>query len=206
MRAKRILVALYFCSIVLLIALLVFPIRSGLIRLLIVGSAAAVFAGAAIWVRPWRVKCLLLGGLALAIGAVALLPARPIDAGQLRNQYVQALRSYDGTRYVWGGENQLGIDCSGIVRAAWVDCQFRLGIKTANPQLLRSAFEAWWFDSSARNLSSGYSGRTRELHSGKSVRANEDRGLLPGDFALVANGVHALAYLRDQKWIEADPC
>ncbi|MBI3986575.1 MAG: C40 family peptidase [Lentisphaerae bacterium] len=29
---------------------------------------------------------------------------------------VQCLRRYEGTLYVWGGENRRGIDCSGLVR------------------------------------------------------------------------------------------
>ena len=29
--------------------------------------------------------------------------------------------------------------------------------------------------------------------------------LLPGDLAITANGIHAMCYLGDHRWIEADP-
>jgi NlpC/P60 family len=41
---------------------------------------------------------------------------RQIGAETLRSTYLRSLYSYMGTTYVWGGENQLGIDCSGLVR------------------------------------------------------------------------------------------
>src|SRR5207253_6882972 len=85
------------------------------------------------------------------------------------------------------------------------DSQLRLGSKTGNPRLIRSAMSAWWFDASAKELSLGFGGRTRKLHTAKSIRANRDEQLSPGDFAIIARGVHALAYLGDHSWIEADP-
>jgi hypothetical protein len=205
MRSKRIGAGLYFCSVALLLALLIFPIRSGLVRLLIVSSAAAVLIGPVIWIRNARLRFALPGVLLLTILAIALLPGKQGNPAELRTQFVKALRRYEGNRYVWGGENGRGVDCSGIVRAAWIDAQFRLGIKTTNPRFLRNALSVWWHDASAKELSLGFSGRTRELHSANSIRANGDAQLLPGDFAIVARGVHALAYLGEHTWIEADP-
>jgi energy-coupling factor transporter transmembrane protein EcfT len=205
MRPKRIWVGLYFCCVALLLALLVFPIRSGLVRLLIVFSGAVVLFGAFVWIRTLRLRFALAGVLILIILAIALLPGKQGNPTELRTEFVRALRRYKGNRYIWGGENGRGVDCSGIVRTAWIDAQLRSGIKTANPRLLRNAVSAWWHDASAKELSLGYSGRTRELHAAKSIRANEDARLLPGDFAIVARGVHALAYLGEHTWIEADP-
>jgi hypothetical protein len=205
MRLRRILAGLHFCLGALLFALLVFPIRSGMIRLLIAVSAGVFLVGLSMWVRNLRVRYGFLGILLLAGLAIAFLPAKSVDQARLRVHYVDALRRYEGDRYVWGGENGRGVDCSGIVRAAWIDSQWRLGIKTGNPQLIREAVSAWWSDASAKELSLGFGGRTRELHTAKSIRAHGDEKLSPGDFAIVAHGVHALAYLGDHAWIEADP-
>lgn len=205
MQPRRGLIGLYGLCVALLIALSIYPVRSGAVRLLIAGCVIASTVGAPLFLRRKSAKAFLLGLIALLCAFVVLLPGRPVHAEQLRTKYVEALSHYVGGRYVWGGENARGVDCSGIVRAAWFDAQIQLALKTANVQLLRQALSAWWFDASAKELAAGYGGRTRPLHSAKSIRANRDEGLLPGDFAIVARGVHALAYLGDQTWIEADP-
>jgi hypothetical protein len=205
MRLRRIFASLHFCVSVLLIALLVCPIRSGAIRLLIVSSAGVFLVGLSMWIRKPRVRYGFLGVLLLMPFALAFLPYKAANQARLRAKYVDALRRYEGDRYVWGGENGRGVDCSGIVRAAWIDSQFCSGITTGNPRLVREAVSAWWSDASAKELSLGFGGRTRELHASKSIRANGDEQLSPGDFAIVAHGVHALAYLGNHTWIEADP-
>jgi len=203
--SKRITAVLYVCCAALLIGLLIFPIRSGAVRLLIIVSAVVTVFGAPLFLRRKSARIVALSMVTLVCGAIAFLPGRSPSMRQLRSAYVDALRCYESDRYVWGGENARGVDCSGIVRAAWFDAQLRLGIRSANPQLIRSALSVWWFDASAKELAAGYSGRTHAMHSAKGIRANNDEGLLPGDFAIVARGVHALAYLGNQTWIEADP-
>jgi hypothetical protein len=205
MLSKRVMVVLYACCAALLIGLLLFPVRSGAIRLLIIASAVVAIFGAPLFLRSNSARIVVLSMMALACGAITFLPGRSPSVEQLRPAFVEALRRYEGDRYVWGGENARGVDCSGIVRAAWFDAHMRLGLGSANPQLVRDALSIWWFDASAKELSAGYGGRTRALHSARSIRANNDEGLLPGDFAIVARGVHALAYLGNQTWIEADP-
>jgi len=204
MSLRRVTPVLYACCAVLLVGLITYPVRSGPVRLLIVLAGAVVIFGGLFFFKNkfvrWAGVSIILVGFALLF-----LPGRSLSGQELQSAYVQALRRYEATRYVWGGENALGVDCSGIVRAAWFDTQMRLGIKSANPLLLRRALTTWWFDASARELAAGHSGRTRVLHSAHSIRANQDAGLFPGDFAIVARGVHALAYLGDHTWIEADP-
>lgn len=142
MRLRRILAGIHFCLGALLIVLLIYPIRSGGIRLLIVFRASAFLIGLSMWIRNWRVRCGFLGILLLTGLAIAFLPGKSVDQTRLRAQYVDALRRYEGHGYVWGGENGRGVDCSGIVRAAWIDSQLRLGIKTGNPRLIRGATSA----------------------------------------------------------------
>jgi hypothetical protein len=205
MRLKRVGAGLHVCAGVVLVALLFYPVRSGLIKLIMVASAATVLIGLCFWIRKPVVRFLALGVLLAAGLAVLFLPGRSVPTSELQRKYVDALRSYEGVSYVWGGEGRLGVDCSGIVRSAWVDSHLRLGMSSASPELIRRAISTWWFDASAKELSAGFSGRTRQLHSAKSIRVNQDQGLQPGDVAVVAQGVHALAYLGDHTWIEADP-
>src|SRR5580658_7227415 len=52
----------------------------------------------------------------LTVLLVAVCPGKPYDVHALRIAYVDRLRAYVGVKYVWGGENMLGVDCSGLVR------------------------------------------------------------------------------------------
>jgi hypothetical protein len=181
------------------------PVRSTLARLALIAGVAGVWGGAL--ALSWRIRWLRVFGLALAamLGALLVLPGRPHDPARLRDQYVKSLVTYDSTRYVWGGETGRGIDCSGLIRSALVDATLRQGLVTLNPCLLRQALTVWWHDSSAAGLKEGYGGRTAVLTTSPSLNALDPSLILPGDFAVTSNGVHALAYLGRGKWIEADP-
>jgi hypothetical protein len=187
------------------LAILLFPIRFGGLRLALVLALFVLWAGA-LWLfreRRWvRRACL---GLAALAGAIVLLPGSTDDPGALRRAYVRALGSYEGVRYVWGGETRLGIDCSGLPRRALIDAHLNRGIRTANPRLLRRALDLWWHDSSARALQHGYRGQTRFLLAARGLNALDHARLLPGDIAVTANGLHALVYVGSRTWIEADP-
>jgi hypothetical protein len=163
MRLKRIASGLHICSILACVGLLIYPIRSGPIKLLIVVCGVAAMFGILLWIRRPAVRWGLLSLLLCAALAVAFVPRRSLPRSDLQAEYVRNLRRYEGTRYVWGGESWMGVDCSGIVRSAWIDAHFRLGITSARPDLIRTALSAWWFDASAKELSLGYSGRARRL-------------------------------------------
>jgi hypothetical protein len=63
----------------------------------------------------------------------------------------------------------------------------------------------WWHDSSAMALRDGYRGWTAELFRGDTVTGADASRLRAGDLAVTADGVHVMAYLGSQTWIEADP-
>jgi len=134
-----------------------------------------------------------------------LLPGKPVDADALRNDYVQRMRGYLGTRYVWGGETSLGIDCSGLPRRALRDALWAEGLHHLNGTAFRMWLEQWWFDSSARAMGRGYRGRTKSLGVTGPLWSLVSQNLQPGDLAIRGDGVHVVAYLGDHQWIEADP-
>jgi cell wall-associated NlpC family hydrolase len=115
------------------------------------------------------------------------------------------LRGYEGTRYVWGGENRLGIDCSGLVRKALVNANVSEGVRSLNPSALRTAISLWWNDCSARALGEGHRELTQHLFDASSINQLDFAKLQSGDLAVTDDGVHVLAYLGEGNWIEADP-
>lgn len=167
-------------------------IKAVLLLCLFTGWAALV---ALSWSRR-KLRTLVLISPLMLISALLIIPtASPAD---LRGQYLTELRRFDGTRYVWGGENARGIDCSGLVRASLVTAAWKRG----HPL---DALTLWWFDASAKALGEGYRGWTREITTADSFATLDATRLAPGDLAVTQDGLHVLAYLGEQTWIQADP-
>jgi hypothetical protein len=187
--------------------LMYYPVRTQLYRLAILITFAGVLACLILILRRHRI----LRWLPIAFPAIMLvffiLPGRPSDPAVLRRAYVAALHRYLGVRYVWGGENRFGVDCSGLLRAALIDAHIREALRTLNPQLARDACALWWHDNSARDLLQGAHGLTTPLAQThpQSLKDTPNNTLLPGDFAVTADGSHVLAYAGQGRWIEADP-
>ena len=59
-----------------------------------------------------------------------------VDVQSLRSKYILAVQGYEGTPYVWGGENRMGIGCSGLVREGLIQANLQQGITTLNPTLV----------------------------------------------------------------------
>lgn len=165
---------------------------------LVWGGAWAMLAG-----RPGS-RTLLLAMPWLAL-VPFMLPGKPIDPDALRADYVSRMRGYDGTRYVWGGESWLGIDCSGLPRRSLRDALWAEGMRHANGTAFRMWLSQWWFDTSALAIRQGYRGQTRTLGITGPLWELDSSPLLPGDLAVRGDGGHVVAYLGDRLWIEADP-
>lgn len=155
----------------------------------------------------WRVKWLRIVTLTLCLFTfvVLILPGRNFDSSALREAYVRSLKSYAGTRYVWGGENRWGIDGSGLVRAAMINAELREAARTLNSRLLRAAGDLWWHDCSALALSQEYRDVTRHLFDAPAIAAIDQARLQAGDIAVTDDGIHVLAFLGKTTWIGADP-
>ena len=99
----------------------------------------------------------------------------------------------------------MGIDCSGLVRKGLVWGQLYHGLRTVNGRPIRDAITLWWHDLSAIALRDGFRGWTNELFRNDTVAGADVLRLRPGDLAVTSDGVHVMAYLGSQTWIEADP-
>src|SRR4051794_29187177 len=105
MSSKRIAAVLYACCAALLIGLVISPIRSGAVRLLITICTVVTVFGAPLFLRRKSARMVVLSLLTLVCAALAFLPGHSPSVTQLSSGYLEALRHYEGDRYVWGGEN-----------------------------------------------------------------------------------------------------
>ena len=181
------------------------PVENRITRLALITGIIVIGSGALLlwWnKRGIRFTLLLLG--VIPVLAVCL-PGRDVNPNILEEDYVRNLRSFQGVHYVWGGEGFLGVDCSGLVRKGLFGGKLIYGVRTLNGRPIREAIELWWHDCSALALKDGYREWTSELARCNSITKMDHSLLRPGDLAVSADGVHILAYLGNQAWIEADP-
>ena len=153
----------------------------------------------------WRRRFLRLGFVLILVAMVLVfvLPGRRWDRQAIRARYADYLRSYEGVRYVWGGEGRLGIDCSGLPRRAYRDALLAEGLVTFNGTLTRLWLDQWWNDAGAKAMGEGTEGRLIPL--ARQDPAHSDERLEPGDVAIINANTHSVVYLGDGRWIEADP-
>lgn len=202
---RRFVVILWRVFLIAWILLTLWPISYGITRLAQTGLFVAVWT--LTLALAWQYRWLRFSLIALTIAGCVFLswPGSKPSRARLQDRNIRELRRYLGVPYVWGGESSLGIDCSGLPRRALFQTLWKEGFQTLNPGLIRGAARLWWNDTSARALGEQHQGVTKFLLTAPSLSELDPSRLQPGDLAITANGVHALAYLGDRQWIEADP-
>jgi hypothetical protein len=187
-----------------LVGLLLYPVNSIMVRVPLLALLPTIWLTLVGLATPLR--WLRNGVLALPVLAFCALtfPGRVIDRDDLRLRIVAALRSYEGATYVWGGENGLGIDCSGLVRRARIDAEWSSAWARADAGAARRALSLWWNDQSANAMGDNEGATTVALGAVPRLADCPPERCPAGDFA-VLGGVHVLASLGGGTWIEADP-
>jgi len=180
---------LWIAAVGFLVALLFFPASYRLTRLASIALFAMVWFG--LLALTWSsrlVRYLLLGVSLLAVTFVSLPRRAGSDSERLRQEYVVRLQHYEGVKYFWGGENGLGIDCSGLIRRGLINALFRQGVRTADGGSIRDAADLWWHDCTASALGAGNGGQTVSVLDTPSVNALDHSGIVPGDLAVTSDG------------------
>ena len=196
---------LWSLSLFVFILLWFYPISYGIIRLTIVLLACLIGVGGFYLVRHRTIIRATTLVLLVSFSIFIALPGRAFNLDLLKKNYLSQLGKYENTTYIWGGENGIGIDCSGLVRKGLIKANFEQGLATLNPDLIRTGFSLWWHDSSAEALRDEYRNYTKQLFASDSINAINYHKINSGDMAVTQDGVHILAYLGNKVWIEADP-
>jgi hypothetical protein len=197
--------SLWIVLLVLALILFLYPINSLPLRLALLGLTIGAYCSLIWFFRNRKPVSYGLIALAFLIGAFLVCPGKNGDPQSLQKAYLLSLRSYEDTRFFWGGENKFGVDCSGLVRAGLIKANFEQGLLTLNPGLVRFSLSLWWHDCSAQALGEEYRRQTKRIATAKSINFLEPGKIQPGDLAVTATGVHVLAFLGGNEWIEADP-
>lgn len=135
-----------------------------------------------------------------------ILGSKPHDVDILRGYYQNRLSGFQNVKYVWGGETNSGIDCSGLARVALWQAMFKEGLMQANPRLLGPMFWKFWFrDISARDMLKEKYGYTKVIGGANQIAGCDTSKLRVGDMAVTTDGVHVLIYYGENKWIDAAP-
>jgi NlpC/P60 family len=181
------------------------PINSTRLNSLFIVCTLGTWSG--ILFFTWRIKLIryVLFVIPVLLAIPFCLPGPAIEAKELRADYLRRLATFEGTKYVWGGESRRGIDCSGLPRRTFRDALLAYGIKHANGLAFRANLEQWWFDASANALGEGYRNYTKPIGLRGTIREMDYHNLLPGDLAVTIGGSHVLVYVGDERWIQADP-
>lgn len=196
---------IWLTALVLLIAIVVLPVSNGITRAGGLAMFFVVWFGLIFLCRHRTAIRFSLLGFTLLVGALLIGPASTnAQPAAMRKKYVDGLRRYEGATYVWGGEGFTGIDCSGLIRRGLIDSQFVFGVQTRDSGLVRRALSLWWNDCSAKALSEMHQGLTVHQFDAPNIKGLDHTKLLPGDLAVTQGGVHILAYLGEERWIEAD--
>lgn len=204
-RPSRFLQLLWLAGFIFIFALWLFPLSNRLTRTAGILLFFLVWFGSIglVWQRPKvRFGLLLFTGAAFLF--LTLPPRKKWNIESVRTDYISSLCRYKGVTYYWGGESPKGIDCSGLIRRGLIDATFLRGIRTLNPSLVRYSLWLWWNDCSAEELGRA-SKFTKILFSAESLNKLDHARLQPGDMAVTRDGIHILAYLGNNRWIEADP-
>ncbi len=191
-----------FCAIILID---LNPVNNMILRVALLVAIISFWSG--LLSLLWKITTarMFLAVFPLLIIFILSIPGGNIDQNKLKALYLKQIIKYKGTKYLRGGENSFGIDCSGLPRKALRDALLYYSITSISPKALRMFLEQWWFDASAKALRNGYRNYTMKLAPQGEIANMDCSKLTPGDLAVTPNGIHVLVYLGKSRWIQAAP-
>jgi len=189
---------------VLMLLLYAYPINNFLFRTSFLVSIFLFFF--CLWVVLWKRKLLfwIVAITLFSYWSILVFWSKSEKSTLVQHEYLQQIASFEWTRYVWWGENIIGIDCSGLPRKSRILAHRNIGFREFDGKHLMKALSLWWNDTSAGKLLTDTL-ITEQVTSGKSINSLDIKSILPGDFAVTTDGIHVLVYLGKSTWIEADP-
>ena len=202
---RRLILILTLGSLAAMVLVCLDPVNAMLQRLLLLCALIGIWLGPLILLwkkKPVRIALCIVPALAIA---PFLLPGKPVNVSELREDYLKRMVSYQGTIYHWGGENRRGIDCSGLPRKAMREALFSNGIRKLDGGSLRLFLKHWWNDASAKALAEGHLGYTIPTGQSGTIASMDYSGLIPGDLVVTKDRRHIFAYLGNDRWIQVDP-
>lgn len=185
-----------------LIAALSFVVVNNGVRALALGGVLALCAG--VVVAATRVRALVVVVVA-AVAAVVVACADDVDVDAAALDVAlrdQALTFVD-VPYVWGGEHDDGIDCSGLPRVARRRAALRFAWTHRDPALLRLAVVDWFVDVPAKGMLAGRG--TVEVARARRTRDLPASARTPGTLIATADGQHMMVMVDATHVVEADP-
>lgn len=184
------------------LSLFFYPVSSRLIKAIFIFSGVCfsvlfVFILRNLFHRGLKTTPILLILVILLVFIVS------ISGDYTKKPFSEHLVSFKGTRYVWGGENKVGIDCSGLIRASMMKKILSENLYEIDVLSLKILLNLWWNDFSARDMKKNK--LFLNLGSYSRIENISDEILSLGDIAITSDGVHCLAYVGGGQWIHADP-
>jgi len=186
---------IWLAACLLCVGIWLYPVGNEVIRWLEVMLTGLCILGAIILWWPCRWLLGLVGVIALFL----LWPGRDYDRQALREAIAARLPAYEGTRWVWGGENFLGMDGPGLVRRSAIEGTALHGLRTCNPRLLRMALGLWWQGFPQKSPGPVIPRAVRKVTETPSLADLADRNLHPGDFAIIQHEA-VLVYAGNHTW------
>ena len=185
--------------------IIISPIRTKLISLFILFSPITYLL-VLLFILRKKLILKIIGSIVIVFTIILFsLKNRCVSIEEIRNTYVIELIKYENTRYVWGGENINGIDCSGLVRKGMINALFKLGVRNLSSKYLYEAFKIYINDFSAKSIKEEYKNMFTKLLEIDNLNTFDHSQIMAGDILVTSNGVHTFAYVGNNKWIQADP-
>lgn len=202
---RRLLLILTLGSIAALVMVNLDPVTTKLHRLVILCAIVGIWLGPLLLMWKRKKVRIALSIVPVLVILPFLLPGKEMAQGELREDFLKRMVSYEGTEYHWGGESGRGIDCSGLPRKAMREALFSNGIRNLDGGSMRLFLKHWWNDASAKALAEGHLDFMIPTGESGTIATMDYAELQPGDLGVTEDRRHILAFLGGEKWIQADP-